>query len=190
MHLAGSNMILKEAPRLYSPQIRLNRRTCKTVKLGGITYPKGMSVIMAISSFTMIQNSWATMPKNSIQRGLQVGCRRHQRIRSPTFLFSWGSRVCMGAELLDEPEHDSATCSPAPCPLISLRPHGAQIHYDIPGISPSCGISSWPRETLCLHDCCYLELEGFIIRVSCSYWSFGFLLCVNSEMKQGSYVDQ
>jgi len=93
MHLAGSNMILKEAPRLYSPQIRLNRRTCKTVKLGGITYPKGMSVIMAISSFTMIQNSWATMPKNSIQRGLQVGC---QRIRWPSFLFSWGSRVCMG----------------------------------------------------------------------------------------------
>ncbi|KAM0932723.1 putative secologanin synthase [Dioscorea sansibarensis] len=134
-------MILYEVLRLYPPVVFLNRRTCKTMEVGGIIYPPEVILSLPILLIHGDPEFWGEDAKEFKPERFAEGISKASKVAGAFFPFGAGPRVCIGQNfaLIEAKiglsmvlQHFSFELSPsyihAPCTVVTLQPqHGAQL---------------------------------------------------------------
>ncbi|KAH7651908.1 11-oxo-beta-amyrin 30-oxidase protein [Dioscorea alata] len=89
-------MVLYEVLRLYPPGAFLLRKACKTVEVGGITYPSGMIFLLPILLIHSDQEFWGEDAKEFKPERFAEGISKASKVAGAFLPFSAGPRVCIG----------------------------------------------------------------------------------------------
>ncbi|KAH7651911.1 11-oxo-beta-amyrin 30-oxidase protein [Dioscorea alata] len=89
-------MILYEVLRLYSPVANLLRKSCKTMEIGGITYPAGVIFFLPVLFIHHDTEFWGEDAKEFKPERFAEGISKASKVAGAFFPFSVGPRVCLG----------------------------------------------------------------------------------------------
>ncbi|KAJ4943982.1 hypothetical protein NE237_008312 [Protea cynaroides] len=134
-------MILYEVLRLYPPALQLNRCTYKNIKLGEISLPPGIHLMLPIVLIHHDRELWGEDAQEFKPERFAEGISKATKNQLSFFPFSWGPKVCIGqnfamieaklalAMILQQFAFElSPSYAHAPTTVLTLHPqYGAQI---------------------------------------------------------------
>ncbi|XP_049936374.1 cytochrome P450 72A397-like isoform X1 [Nymphaea colorata] len=134
-------MIIYEVLRLYPPAVMLGRETYSTVKLGDITLPAGVGLVVPILLIHHDHTLWGDDADKFKPERFSEGVANATKNRLMFLPFSWGPRICIGqtfalneakmalAMILQSFTFElSPSYTHAPHTILTLQPqYGAQI---------------------------------------------------------------
>ncbi|KAJ4976891.1 hypothetical protein NE237_001997 [Protea cynaroides] len=140
-HLKIVTMILYEVLRLYPPALFLNRCTYKNIKLGELSLPPGIHLMLPIVLIHHDRELWGEDAQEFKPERFAEGISKATKNQVSFFPFSWGPKVCIGqnfamteakmvlALILQQFAFKlSPSYSHAPTNVLTLHPqYGAQI---------------------------------------------------------------
>lgn len=89
-------MILYEVLRLYPPFFINARYTCKETKLGEVTFPEGVQLLLPIISIHHDHDVWGDDADEFRPQRFSKGISSASKDQLAFFPFGWGPRVCPG----------------------------------------------------------------------------------------------
>ncbi|KAJ4975652.1 hypothetical protein NE237_000758 [Protea cynaroides] len=95
-HLKIVTMILYEVLRLYPPVLFLNRRTYKNIKLGEISLPPGIEVMLPTVLIHHDHELWGEDVEEFKPERFAEGISKATKNQVSFFPFGWGPKVCVG----------------------------------------------------------------------------------------------
>ncbi|XP_031477983.1 cytochrome P450 CYP72A219-like [Nymphaea colorata] len=142
-HLKTVTMILYEVLRLYPPFFINVRYICKPVKLGDVTFPEGVQLLMPILGIHHDHDTWGNDADEFQPQRFSNGISSASKHQLAFFPFGWGPRICLGQSfaLIEAKmalsmilQRFSFKLSPAyvhaPWTVVTLQPqHGAPIIF-------------------------------------------------------------
>lgn len=134
-------MILYEVQRLYSPVIAQYQHTCKDAKIGDISLPAGVDLVLPTLLIHHDPELWGDDAEEFKPERFSEGVSKASKDQLAFFPFGWGPRTCIGQNfaimeakiaLVMILQNFSFELSPsythAPKTVLTLQPqHGAQI---------------------------------------------------------------
>ncbi|KAG2717993.1 hypothetical protein I3760_03G200100 [Carya illinoinensis] len=140
-HLKIVTMILYEVQRLYSPVIAQYQHTCKDAKIGDISLPAGVDLVLPTLLIHHDPELWGDDAEEFKPERFSEGVSKASKDQLAFFPFGWGPRTCIGQNfaimeakiaLVMILQNFSFELSPsythAPKTVLTLQPqHGAQI---------------------------------------------------------------
>ncbi|CAN6453020.1 unnamed protein product [Victoria cruziana] len=95
-HLKTVTMVLNEVLRLYPPVDSIARQTYKTVKLGDLTIPEGVRLVLPLLLIHHDRKLWGPDAEEFKAERFSEGIANASNNQSAFFPFSWGPWICIG----------------------------------------------------------------------------------------------